>query len=59
MILTASMEAAEKMFKKRLFNHEPGFDNPQYGHTGSSELMSFRQLGQSIEFFSLADILTL
>jgi len=56
MILTASAEVAEKLFKKCIFNRDPGFDNPQYGQVGSSELISFRQFGQSIEFFSFVDI---
>jgi hypothetical protein len=31
---------------------EPGFARPQKGHVGSSELMSLRQPGQSIDFLS-------
>ena len=37
-------------------NGEPGFDRPQYGHAGSSELISFRQFGQRIDFLSLVGI---
>ena len=56
MSLTAFIEAAEILLKKWAFNGEPGFDRLQYGHAGSSELISFRQFGQSIDFFSLVDI---
>ena len=56
MSLTISEEAAENLLSKRVFSGEPGFDRPQYGHAGSSELISFRQFGQSIDFFSLAGI---
>ena len=31
---------------------EPGFASPQKGHEVSSELISFRQPGQSIDFLS-------
>jgi hypothetical protein len=58
MSLTTSLEAAENLLNKLAFNGEPGFDSPQYGHLGSSELMSFRQFGQSIDFFSLVGIWT-
>ena len=56
MSLTISVEAAENLLNKWAFNGEPGFDRLQYGHAGSSELISFRQFGQSIDFFSLVDI---
>ncbi len=56
MSLTAPVEAAESLLKKWVFSGEPGFDRPQYGHTGSSELISFRQLGHSIDFFSVVGI---
>jgi hypothetical protein len=56
MSLTASAEAAENLLNKWAFNGEPGFDRPQYGHAGSSELISFRQFGQSIDFLSLVDM---
>jgi hypothetical protein len=56
MSLTISVEAAENLLNKCTFNGEPGFDRLQYGHAGSSELISFRQFGQSIDFFSLVDI---
>jgi hypothetical protein len=52
MSLTASIDAAENLLNKWAFNSEPGFDSPQYGHAGSSELINFRQFGQSIDFFS-------
>jgi hypothetical protein len=56
MSLTISEEATENLLSKRVFNGEPGFDRPQYGHAGSSELISFRQFGQRIDFLSLAGI---
>ena len=56
MSLTASIDAAENLLSKWILNSEPGFDSPQYGHAGSSELISFRQFGQSIDFFSSLDI---
>jgi hypothetical protein len=56
MSLTASAEAAENLLNKWAFNGEPGFDRLQYGHAGSSELISFRQFGQSIDFLSLVDM---
>lgn len=56
MSLTAPVEAAENLLNKCVFNGEPGFDRPQYGHTGSSELISFRQFGHRIDFFSLVGI---
>jgi len=56
MSLTAPVEAAENLLNKWVFNGEPGFDKPQYGHAGSSELISFRQFGHSIDFFSLVGI---
>lgn len=56
MSLTAPAEAAESLLNKWVFNGEPGFDRPQYGHAGSSELISFRQLGHRIDFFSFVGI---
>jgi hypothetical protein len=56
MSLTTSVEAVENLLNKLAFNSEPGFVKPQYGHAGSSELISFRQFGQSIDFFSLEGI---
>jgi hypothetical protein len=57
MIFTASTEASEKLLSKWIFSREPGLDNPQYGQTGSSELISFRQFGHSIDFFSFVNII--
>ncbi|MGZ3647678.1 MAG: hypothetical protein ACXU9G_01460 [Syntrophales bacterium] len=56
MSLTTSVEAVENLLNKLAFNSEPGFFKPQYGHAGSSELISFRQFGQSIDFFSVVGI---
>jgi hypothetical protein len=56
MSLTTSVEAAENLLNKCAFNGEPGFDRLQYGHAGSSELISFRQFGQRIDFLSLVGI---
>jgi len=52
MSLIASVDAAENLLNKWAFNSEPGLDSPQYGHVDSSELISFRQFGQSIDFLS-------
>jgi len=57
MIFTASRVSNENLLKKLVFHRDPGFDNPQYGQAGSSELISLRQFGQSIEFFSLVVML--
>jgi hypothetical protein len=39
-----------------LFQDEPGFAITQYGQSGSSELISFRQFGHSIDFFPVSVI---
>ena len=39
----------DKRFSMVVFHHEPGREMPQYGQSGSSMLMSLRQLGQRME----------